>query len=434
MDSDSVEEEPAPIPDPNGPLPTKLCAPNLQTGYTDKISYLLTEKVTLYLQSNEAIDLCKLIVYDMNDNEAFSIASPLTQQTVSTNEPSMNGFGFNPTVTFDLPANLKSGVYMIERKIPFIVKTSEPVDLMIVYAANTANAYCTSGGKGLYTVDNKPYQVSFHRPIPLEAFSKYCLKWFEELDGFTVGYITDSDLDDYSTIEKSKILVLVGHNEYWTRTARQNFDKFVNEGKDALILSGNTMWWQVRYNQDKSIMIRYYLVPPDPETNPLLKTTTWDTPSLQYPIYSSIGADFPRGGYGLKTDAGWNGFKIATPNSPLLEGLNLSKGDILRCPTVEFDGAPIASFDGEGYPVIDNTILNFDKVELIGFDKGFRVTETYGTFIVFKKNAQSGVVINTSSTDWCSEKGMGGLDADKIKTITLNAITKLKNKTTVFSN
>jgi len=149
--------------------------------------------------------------------------------------PYMHGFGFTPNVPFDLPANLASGVYMIEKKIPFIVKTSQPVDLMIGYASNTANAYCTSGGKGLYTVDDKPYQVSFHRPIPLEVFSGYCLRWFEELSDFTIGYIADSDLDDYSSIENSKILVIVGHNEYWTRTARTNFDRFVNEGHDALV-------------------------------------------------------------------------------------------------------------------------------------------------------------------------------------------------------
>jgi len=73
-------------------------------------------------------------------------------------------------------------------------------------------------------------------------------------------------------------------------------------------------------------MIRYFQTPPDPETDPLLHTTTWDTPSLQYPIYSSVGADFPHGGYGLKTDNGWNGFKIATPTSPLLEGFERYKG------------------------------------------------------------------------------------------------------------
>ena len=31
-----------------------------------------------------------------------------------------------------------------------------------------------------------------------------------------------------------------------------------NTGGHALILSGNTMWWQVRYNEDKTKLICYF--------------------------------------------------------------------------------------------------------------------------------------------------------------------------------
>lgn len=427
------DADPEPGIDPNNPppVPANRCDSHVLNGYTGKISYDVNEKVTAYLAADEKIDLCKLTIYTINGNEAFSVASPMVLQTMSADDPAVKGFNYAPTVTFNLPENLPSGIYLIEKKIPFIVKTRAPVDLVVVYASNTANAYCESGGRSLYSVNNKPFQVSFQRPIPLEHFSPYCLRWLEQLQGFTIGYIADSDLDDWASISQAQILVLVGHNEYWTRAGRLNFDKFVNSGGHALILSGNTMWWQVRYADDRTKLLCYKEVP-DPETNPLLQTKTWNNAQLDYPIYASIGADFPRGGYGLRSDMGWDGFKIANPDSPLLEGTGLSKGQILSCPTTEFDGAPLASFDAGGYPVIDNTVLNFEKVELIGFDKGFRGNETYGTFIVFKKTATSGTVVNTSSCDWCSARGMGGKDADKIKKITLNALTKLKNGESVF--
>jgi hypothetical protein len=280
-------------------------------------------------------------------------------------------------------------------------------------------------------VNNKPFQVSFQRPIALESFSPSCLRWLEQLEDFTIGYVADSDLDDWASISQAKIIVLVGHNEYWTRAGRQNFDRFVDSGGDALILSGNTMWWQVRYADDRTKLL-CYKQEPDPETDLLLQTKNWDNPQLNYPILKSIGEDFPRGGYGLRSDAGWDGFKIADPDSPLLEGTGLTRGAILSCPTTEFDGVPIASFDAQGYPVIDYDKLGFEKVELIGFDKGFRVNETYGTFIVFKKHADSGTVVNTGSCDWCSSRGMGGTDGEKIKKITLNALRLLKNGEELF--
>lgn len=432
--TENIGEEPEPEkPDPAGPLPTTPCGSNVIEGYTDKVSYASNEEVTAFLQSKSVVASCKLTIYDVNGREAFSVAAGLAIQTISGDQPSANGFGFTPTVKFKLPNDIASGVYLIENKIPFVVRTSTPVDLMIVYASNTANAYALSGGKSLYTPPpNKPTQVSFHRPIPLEAFSGQCLEWFDELSGFSKGYVVDSDLDYYERIKTAKVLVIIGHNEYWTRAARLNFDRFVAEGGDALILSGNTMWWQVRYADDGNTLLCYKDVE-DPETNPLYKTKTWNNPLLDYSITLSIGADFPRGGYGVRDDKGWDGYKIINKDSPLFDGLNLNNGQIISCPTVEWDGAPIASVDANGYPVIDNTLLDFDQIELLAFDRGFRTVDTYGTFIVFRRTSTSGIVINTASTDWCSTAGMGGPEGDKIKKITLNALTKLKNGETVFT-
>lgn len=431
--SDDLGEGPESGPYPPEPLPANRCGPYVVEGYTDQISYLPAEQVTAFLQSSSAVDACKLTIFHVNGEEAFSIESPLAVQTMLGNEPSANGFGFTPTVTFRLPDDIASGAYLIENRIPFVVRASTQVDLLIVYPSNTANAYATSGGKSLYTSpENRPTQVSFHRPIPLEAYSGECLTWFEELSGFSKGYAVDSDLEDYKNIGIANTVVIIGHSEYWTRSARLNFDRFVAEGGHALILSGNTMWWSVRYADAGKTLVCYKYVE-DPEPDPLYKTTTWSNPMLDYPILSSIGADFPHGGYGRRGDQGWDGYKIVNENSPLLEGLNLKKGQIISCPTDEWDGAPIASFDAEGYPVIDNTMLDFDRIELLAFDKGFRNVETYGTFIVFRRTPSSGVVINVASTDWCSSEGMGGVDGEKIKKITSNALTKLTNGETVFT-
>jgi hypothetical protein len=424
---------------PPGPAPApdteNQCQPNFSYGYCDKISYEQKDEITVFLHGRRAETVCRLNVHDMNGVIAFSVSSPLPVQQTKTPEPSRNGFGFLPTVKIPIPAETKSGVYFIERKIPFIIKSDREPEILVVYPSNTANAYAQSGGKSLYTApaSSRPSEVSFHRPIDLQSFSIGCLQWFMTQATFNIGYMADVDMEDYQNIKRSKIIVIIGHSEYWTRKARENFDRFVDAGGHALILSGNTMWWQVRYTKDYNALICYKDGMKDPVTDLLLKTVEWSTPSLEYDVISSIGADFPHGGYGMKSDQGWNGFKLVNPSSPLLEGLNLSKGSVISCPSTECDGAPISSFDAEGFPVLDKAAMHVKKAELIGFDKAFRVKQTYPTFIVTQRTKKSGIIINTGTTDWCSSRGIGGISGDAIKKITLNAITKLLNDENVFS-
>ncbi|NOS91637.1 MAG: hypothetical protein HOP30_06925 [Cyclobacteriaceae bacterium] len=423
-------------PQPVIPIPTEPCSLSVNSGYVEKFSCLPREKMKAFIHSNKNTEPCRLDVYDIHGNVAFSVRASLKTQTVSNPEPSIHGFGYSYASEFEIPSGTKSGIYLIEKKIPIIIRTTQSVDLTIVYPSNTDNAYAIAGGKSLYSKP-KSSIVSFHRPMELQWQAITGLKWFSTLNNLSINYISDRDMDDYASIQNSKIIVLVGHSEYWTRKARKNFDRFVEAGKHAIILSGNTMWWQVRYSNHQMICYKSFDLnsEQDPITDPLLNTVEWDRPSLQYSILSSIGADFPRGGYGLQSDKGWDGYKIVSPLSPLLEGLNLKKGDIISLPSGEYDGAPIASFTANGYPEIDNSVLNFHRIELVGFDKGARGgKETVGTFIVFQKTPLSGIVVNGASYDWCSHRGMGGRDGDKIKKITLNAISKLLNKQKVFSN
>jgi hypothetical protein len=418
---------------PSTSLPTTLCSSSFQYGYTDKPSYYSGDTVKAYLNSAENVSLCRLDINTITGDLAFSLASPLTIQTISSDDPSVKGFGFQFTVAIQIPDDLKSGIYLIENQVPFVVKTKVPVDLVIVYPLNTANAYCTSGGRSLYSTNNKPTSVSFLRPILIQSNSLQCLKWFTTLSSVTVGYIVDGDLEDFTTISLARVLVIPGHSEYWTRNARLHFDQFVNQGGHALVLAGNTMWWQVRYSDDGNQLICYKFAP-DPEPDVLLKTINWTDPSLNYSILSSIGADFPHGGYGEMKDNGWDGYKIVTPYSPLLEGTNLAKGDTIKVPTGEYDGTPILGFDQDGYPSPDIDSLNVFKIEMVGFDLGSRGgKQTIGTFVVLQRTATSGVIVNAASYDWCSDNGMGGKDGDVIKKVTYNAIMKLLDKASVFS-
>ena len=417
------------------PLPS--CSKVFLDGYTNQTSYLPGDVANVYIESLSTLE-CGLSIYDAKGTLAFVSDVNLYPQTKSTTEPWKYGFNFSIFSEVKVPSDLASGVYFIEKQIPLIVKSQAPADVTVVFPVNTIGAYNSSGGKSLYNFNSSnseaSHVVSFLRPLADDTEKdrcNECIKWFPSLSDLKINYVSDQDLDDYTSFSGSKVLVVTGHSEYWTRKARYNFDKFVNAGGHSVLLSGNTMWWHVRYSDARDQLICYKDALLDPEPDQTMKTILWTEPSLNFPIAKSIGADFNGGGYGLKVDNGWDGYKIANPKSPLFEGLNLNRGDIIRLPSGECDGAPINGFDADGFPILDNK-YNFVKYELIGFDKGSRGgAETYPTFIAMKATTTSGIIINMGACDWCSSSGVG---QSNVKTITRNAIKKLVTGSPVFSN
>jgi len=407
-------------------------------GYCDKTSYNPGDEVQFYLtgpkNNNHKIDLV-----DINGVSVFSFSSAISPQQIKSAKPWVDGCMFDKTTSVRIPNSIKSGFYTwklgsksVHENIPVVIKSADNFpEVTVVYASNTDNAYNLGGGKSLYgpSVEDRCTVASFLRfPFSPVDYTSSFFKWMS-LQSYNANFVADVDLDDYATIQNSKIVILTGHSEYWTKQARLNIDKFVDSGKNLLVLSGNTMWWQVRYNLEKNLMICTKDHVSDPLSNTIYNTQQWPTPALKYPTTSSVGVDWNGGGYGNQLANRWNGFKIVQQNSPLFEGTELKNGDILKLPSNEIDGAPVVKMIMPGsdeIPVIDNSKLNFYKVELLAFDFAVNGTKPngLGTFIVFKKKAKSGTVVNAATTDWCSPKGIGGSDHEKIAIITKNMIDK----------
>lgn len=404
-------------------------------GYANKTSYLPGEKCELYLSANDE-GKKKLSIYDLRGNAVYSWTDKIFAQEITNDEPWKDGFGYEITSSIQIP-ELESGIYLIENLIPIVIKSSVEKPITIVYPSNTINAYCSQGGKSLYSSNSTNKEeakiVSFLRPLPFGDVhgSPLFYEWFDTTFSGQVNFICDYDLDDAETFSKSDLIVIPGHNEYWSRLARRNFDRFINHGGNALILSGNTMWWQVRYDSLHNQLICYKDKNLDPIEADSLKNIHWDSKTLDYSIISSIGADFTHGGYGMKKDDGWNGFKIMNETSPLLAETNLKNGEILELETYEYDGAPIVGLDQNGNPILDSTL--FFRQELIAYDRGSRFDVTYGTFFVFQKTENSGVIVHTGSTDWCSTDALSRPNAPVIFKITTNAINLILNGESVFS-
>ncbi len=414
------------------------CGSSIEDGYTDQFSYYPNDHLSLFINGKSIENDYEIDIENINGDVVGTFKADIKPQKPSNHKPYQNGFGYKPTRDLTVP-NLESGIYLFDGEIPFLVKSKKKCDIIILYSSNTENAYAFSGGKSTYSfnsTDKIPAEkVSFHRPIELPFHSTEFLKWVTSLTDYSVGYICDKDLENYEVIRDAKLLIIPGHSEYWTRNARLNFDRFIDSGKNALILSGNTMWWQVRYSKNFSQLIAYKSADKDSLVENKLKTVNWSDTILNYPIMNSIGVDFTWGGYGKEKDNGWDGFKITNIQSPILEGVDLKLNDIISLPTEEYDGANLIFSSDSSHVELKND-YNFHKYELIGYDLGSRSPRSNGAWIVLQKTPESGIIINTSSTNWCRKEGMEDSDSDLIKRITLNMIDLLLNhdKTKVFSS
>ena len=289
--------------------------------------------------------------------------------------------------------------------------------------------------------------VSFLRPVippnPVKPptapyFYNAFLQWLAtQRLPYSIRFIADIDMDDDSELYGAKLLMVIGHSEYWTRRARENLDAFVLRGGNALLASGNNMAWQVRYSEDRTQLICYKYSENDPIADPLLKTIQWWYPSLQYPIAPSIGADWPHGGYGIKyPDKGWKGYRILTRSEAIFQGVDIGVGDVLAMPTTEYDGAPIVNNPvTTGPPQLDYGALGAYKAEIIGYDYCSTPdgSDRVATWVALQRTPTSGVIINCASTDWCSPNGVAGTDGARVRLITRNMIEALINRQSVFT-
>lgn len=219
----------------------------------DKVSYDPGNNANVFINANSIFTNKKIYLYSVSNVIVDSVTVNLYPQSIpiTNTAPWENGYGYSISFNYIIPNNLKSGIYNWENKIFFVVKSvSKGADITIIYPSNTEAAYNNVGGKSLYnsasTNHIKSNVVSFLRPATPEVLSVYRLtnrfmRWLNNLSGYNVQVICDQDMDDYSEIQNSKIIVVMGHSEYWSRAGRLNFDKFLSFGKDAIILSGNTM-------------------------------------------------------------------------------------------------------------------------------------------------------------------------------------------------
>jgi hypothetical protein len=376
-------------------------------GYTEKFSYdKIHHEIFVYGDIdpsiiNKTLKDTTVVIYDPLGNAIdFAVIDEIKINSKRTTiEPWVNGFGYNESFCYDIPDTIKSGIYLIDKKIPFVVKSDEYTDFIILYPVNTFYAYNYRGGKSLYYYyldgHKDPHKrskfVSIQRPpnVTYNAIDKHCHEFFKWMinSGYSHKVITDIDMDTNYLIN-SKNFVIVGHSEYWTQKARDKLEKFNEKGGNIINFSGNTLWWKIKYNNNRTVI------------NCDKKGDTSTFRSYNQPTFNILGVDYSVGGFGILSGSGLDTtglYTVLDKNSLIFDKTNLNNGDTIPVPTIEFDGI-YCDENGILGPEYDQ--FKYSKIYAIG-DCKKKDLKNYSGIMAVKKSDTHGTVLNTGTMNWC---------------------------------
>ncbi|VTU13396.1 LamG domain-containing protein [Variovorax sp. RA8] len=78
--------------------------------------------------------------------------------------------------------------------------------------------------------------------------------WLER-EGYDFDVVGDIDLHrDPSLLSRYRSVIVNGHSEYWSTPAVDGLDDYLRRGGSAIVLSGNTMYLRVSYDEDMTVM------------------------------------------------------------------------------------------------------------------------------------------------------------------------------------
>jgi hypothetical protein len=402
-------------------------------GYVFPLSLSINDTLSVFLNGKKNITNYPFRITDTNGNEVGEFIADLNLNSIKTDNPWKNGFGYPNTSNWVIP-KMKSGIYFIEDKVPFLIKPNQNPEIIVVYPFSTINAYSNVGGKGIFPFEKLPTEnadtVSFLRPFSngLNFYLKDFMIWMNNTFP-EAGYVADFDLEDDQIFRGVKLIIIPGHQSTWSEPARENLKNAIALGANAIILSGNTLSWSGKYTKNKTQLICFRECSMDPDE----KTKACRLKDLERDPRHYIFSNYYNGGHVTEINSNF-GIKILSNSSPIFQNLP-SKIEKIKIKNSLLDGLEFIQDEKDGSPIItDTNFLNSYRKEFLGYAKPDSFPEKIGTFVAVQKFEYSGTVINVGNVQWCSVNGIGGPDSIVIRQITKNMIHLLLSKESIFSD
>ncbi len=347
----------------------------------------------------------------------------------------------------------KSGYYVAKLSsqsasawVPFVVRrgpNAPKAKIVAKLSDTTSQAYNAWGARSLYSTPFVP-KVSFDRPYAgdLTLYEQYQLPFIRwaEAKGYAIDYCSSLDLHtDPNFLADYRLLLSLGHDEYWTLEMRDQIEAFLASGGNVCFLSANTCYWQARFDFSNGgrVMVCYKETEagpvPDPErSDPHRVTVRWYEAPVNRPENSLTGVSY-RNGAGWWNDPivpaqRYRGYTVTNAAHWIYAGSGLSNGDTFGAGSgvddtilgYETDATLIAA--GSDPPAVDGsdgTPRNFIVLATADLtDWGPGGQAGYATLGIYQRN---GYAFTAGTVNWA-----GGLSGSvQVATITANVLAAL---------
>lgn len=329
-------------------------------GYVSKESVGPAEPIALCVRSTVGPFRVRLLRRGLSDSAVANVGIFPDEPIDVPDDAPENGCGWPAATDLAVPAGSPSGLYVVAlssldgavtAEIPFVVTPDAPgVRTRILFAipSSTYEAYNWWGGRSLYGhgepdgfqwFERAAVRVSPLRPYlgpdefvtpKLQYWELPFIRWLER-NGVVVDYCTSNELHaDPELLSGYGLLVSVGHDEYWSWEMRDNVEQFAADGGTVVVLSGNSVWWQIRFEDDRGITCYKDRARDPANADPATRsrvTVNWIDPELGRPETLMTGVSFQYGamffGDGV---ASAPEFEVVTEH-PVLQDTNLGVGN-----------------------------------------------------------------------------------------------------------
>ncbi len=293
-----------------------------------------------------------------------------------------------PAFEFRIPSDWPSGVYvahlqeqgrepgrldvsMDRAAALFVVRGPGRSPIVYKLPIATWHAYNCTGGACFYhdpprSIDPPGARVSWRRPgggiggITFGAVDHYDERsprqTFAHWDAGFIGwlrarghepeYCTDLDLhEDDGLLAQHRLMLSVGHDEYWSETMRAQVERFIAGGGNACFFGANVCWWRIHLVDDCGAMVCH-------QGGPRGALDHWWSPvGAARPEDSLTGVSYRHGGGWWDGPRETRGFIVQDDAHWVFDGTGLRTGDAFGANTTppivgyECDGAPLLPVD-----------------------------------------------------------------------------------------
>jgi hypothetical protein len=384
-----------------------------------------------------------------------------------------------PPYEFQIPPNWPSAVYIAHLEesggptlnlaiksaaVLFVVRGNGRSKLLYKIPLATYHAYNYAGGGCFYvnpprSQDPPGAKLSLHRPgggiggetwgaldhydmsSPRQTFAHWdagFIRWLL-LNGYSPEFCTDLDIhSDPDLCNRYRLLLSVGHDEYWSEATRDRVEDFVSRGGNVAFFGANLCWWRIHVVDGGTAIVCHQGGPRGAFDH------WWPETGANRPEDALSGVSYRNGGGWWDGPRHTDGFIVQDPEHWMFAGTGLCRGESFGNNTspplvgYECDGAPLECFDRTtGLAVLSS------NAESTGTPSGFRLLaaslldddwqerpprETHpaaagihaATMGIFSRN---GTVFTGATTDW-AQVLVNGQDPHVDK-ITRNVINEL---------